>query len=127
MKKRPSPANKPKDVDEFMNRLDHPFKAEVQGIRKIILRVDRHITEQVKWAAPSLSYKGYMVTFNLWEKKRVHLVFHSRAILRDPSRLLEGEYPDRRMLYFSNMKDVRSKKAALEKQIRQWVRLMDGH
>jgi len=112
-------------VDEFMSELKHPFKDEVQAVREIIKGVSRNITEEVKWAAPSFSYKGYMVTFNLWEKKRVHLVFHNGAILDPRLRILEGEYPDRRMVYFADMGEVNAKRAALVKAVRQWVRLMD--
>ncbi len=35
-----------------------------------------------------------------------------------------AEYVDRRMAYFSDMKDVKAKQAALEKAVRKWVRLM---
>ena len=119
------PMNKTKEVNEFMDKLDHPFKAEVQAVRKIIMNVNKHITEQIKWNAPSFSYKGYMATFNLWAKQHVHLVFHNGAILSNKSGLLEGDYPTRRMVYFSNMKDVKAKKAALEKIVKEWVRLMD--
>ena len=112
-------------VDKFMAELKHPFKAEVQAVRKIIKGVNKNITEEIKWKAPSFSYKGYMVTFNLWEEKRVHLVFHNGAILKDKQGLLEGTYPDRRMLYFSDMKDIKAKRTALEGFVKQWVKLMD--
>jgi hypothetical protein len=116
---------KAKSVDEFMSELDHPFKDEVQAVREIIKGVNKNITEEVKWAAPSFSYKGYLATFNLWERKRVHLVFHNGAILDPKLRILEGVYPDRRMVYFADMKEVKAKKAALVRAVKQWVRLMD--
>jgi len=125
MKKPTEPINRTEQVDAFMEKLDHPFKAEVEAMRKIIKKVNKGITEEVKWKAPSFSYKGYMVTFNLWEKKRVHLVFHNGAILKDKTGLLEGDYPDRRMMYFSDMKDVKAKKAALESFVKEWIKLMD--
>ena len=125
MKTSKEPVNKTEAVDAFMEVLDHPFKAEVEAVRKIIKKVNKGITEEVKWKAPSFSYKGYMVTFNLWEKKRVHLVFHNGAILKDKTGLLEGDYPDRRMMYFSDMKDVKAKKAALESFVKEWIKLMD--
>lgn len=125
MKKISAPADQTEKVNQFMAQLDHPFKSEVEMVRRIIKNVNEGITEEIKWKAPSFSYKGYMVTFNLWEKKRVHLVFHNGAILKDKNGLLEGNYPDRRMMYFSNMKDVKKKKAALESFIRQWIKLMD--
>jgi hypothetical protein len=117
--------NNTEKVNEFMNQLDHPFKAEVQVVRDIIKNVNEEITEEIKWNAPSFSYKGYMATFNLWAKQHVHLIFHNGAILSNESGLLEGDYVDRRMVYFSNMEDVKAKQPALEKAIREWVNLMD--
>ena len=123
-KKKPS-ANKTEEVDAFMDELDHPFKAEVQAVRGIIKNVNADITEQIKWKAPSFSYKGYMATFNLWVKQHVHLIFHNGAILSNEGGLLEGDYVDRRMVYFADMNDVFAKKAALENAIREWIRLQD--
>ena len=125
MKKSNEPVNKTEEVDAFMENLDHPFKAEVEAVRKIIKKVNKGITEEIKWKAPSFSYKGYMVTFNLWENGRVHLVFHNGAILTDKGELLEGDYPDRRMMYFSDMQDVKAKKSALESFVKEWIQLMD--
>jgi hypothetical protein len=124
-KKPQQPVNKTEEVDAFMDKLDHPLKAEVEAVRDIIKNVHSDITEQIKWNAPSFSYKGYMVTFNLWAKQHVHLVFHNGAILSNESGLLEGDYPARRMAYFSGMDDVGSKRSALEGAVREWVRLRD--
>lgn len=89
MKKANSTANHTEQVDEFMDQLDHPFKAEVHMVREIIKNVNADITEQIKWNAPSFSYKGEsLVTFNLWEKKRIHLVFHNPMISKVKSKLL---------------------------------------
>ena len=118
-----APVNKTDQVNAFMDKLEHPFKAEVQAVRDIIKGVNKGITEEVKWNAPSFSYKGYLVTFNLWAKQHVHLVFHNGATLEDKSGFLQGDYPDRRMAYFTNMNDVKAKQATLEKVIRKWVRL----
>lgn len=125
MKKDHSAVSNTPQVEAFMATLEHPFKAEVQALREIILGVDANITEQVKWKAPSFSYKGYMVTFNLWATQHVHLIFHNGAILNNESGLLEGDYPDRRMLYFSSMEDVKLKKTALEGMIKDWIVLKD--
>lgn len=125
MKKATSTKGNTEKVDEFMDKLDHPFKAEVQAVRDIIKNVNKQITEEIKWAAPSFSYKGYMATFNLWAKEHVHLIFHNGAILSNRSGLLEGDYPTRRMVYFSDMEQVKSKQAALERAVKEWVKLMD--
>jgi uncharacterized protein YdhG (YjbR/CyaY superfamily) len=125
MKKANSTKDNTEKVNEFMDKLDHPFKAEVQAIREIILNVDKLITENIKWNAPSFSHKDYIATFNLHAKQHVHLVFHNPEIPNVKSELLEGDYPDRRMAYFSNMDDVKAKKPALEKAVKELLRLMD--
>lgn len=111
-------------VDEFMEKLDHPLKAEIEALRKIIHGAGTEITEQLKWNAPSYSYRGeYLVTFNLRDTKRVHLVFHNPHIPKIKSNLLEGDYADRRMTYFSDMKDVKAKKAELQRVLKELVKL----
>jgi hypothetical protein len=87
--------------------------------------VDPRITEQVKWNAPSFSYKGYMATFNLHPTQHLHLVWHNGVVLQDPAGLLEGSYPDRRMTYFTSMAEVEARRPTLEGLVRQWVELMD--
>jgi hypothetical protein len=118
-------ADKTADVDAYMAKLEHPLKPEVQAVREIIKGVNPQIWEQVKWNAPSFSYKGYLATFNLRAKQHVHLVWHNGAILQDPTGLLEGGYPDRRMTYFTSMADVEAKRPAFEALVRQWVEAMD--
>ncbi|MEO8611934.1 MAG: DUF1801 domain-containing protein [Chloroflexota bacterium] len=111
-------------VDEYMAKLDHPFKAEVQAVRAIILGVHPGIWEQVKWNAPSFSYKDYIATFNLRAQEHVHLIFHNPAIAGIQSDLLEGDYVDRRMTYFTDMNDVKAKQAALEYVVQELVKVM---
>ena len=117
---------KPKEtVDEFMVKLDHPLKAEVQALRDIIKGVSPSITEQIKWNAPSYRYKDYIATFNLRATQHVHLIFHNPAIASIQSDILEGDYPDRRMVYFADMNDVTARKTALEQVVNKLVNLMD--
>jgi len=107
-----------------MEKLDHPFKAEVEMVREIIKNVNKDITEQIKWNAPSFSYQGEsLVTFNLWEKKRIHLVFHNPLISKVKSKLLEGDYDHRRMAYFEDKNDIETNKATLEKAVKDLIKL----
>ena len=111
-------------VTDFMANLDHPFKAEVELVRGIIKNVNPEITEQIKWNAPSFSYKGEpLVTFNLWEKKRIHLVFHNPKISRVKNELLEGNYDHRRMAYFADESDIQAKRKVLEKALKDLIQL----
>ncbi len=113
-------------VDQYMAKLDHPLKAEVEALRAIIKGVNPGITEQIKWNAPSYRYKDYIATFNLRATQHVHLVFHNPAIASISSPILEGDYPDRRMAYFRDMQDVEAKKAALQAVVKSLVERMDS-
>jgi hypothetical protein len=113
-------------VNAYMDALDHPLKMEMEAVRSILLKSNKNIGEHVKWNAPSFFVKGGldkggMATFHPRAKNVVHLIFHNAAALNDDSGILEGEYKDRRMVYFRNMKEVRSKKAALTKVVNLWV------
>lgn len=113
-------------VNAFLENLDHPLKEEVEMVRQIIKNVDEEITEQIKWNAPSFSYQDqYLVTFNLRAKDRIHLVFHNPMIAHVKSPLLEGEYVDRRMAYFSSRKDIQAKKIDLENALRDLIQLQN--
>jgi hypothetical protein len=116
---------KPPTVDEFMAELDHPYKDVVEAVRDIILDVHPDITEQVKWNAPSFSYKGYLATFSLHRTEYALLIFHDGAILDDQDGLLQGDYPDRRMVTFTSLDDVAAKRPRLEAAIREWIELQD--
>jgi uncharacterized protein YdhG (YjbR/CyaY superfamily) len=113
-------------VAEYMEKLEHPLKAEVEALREIIKAVDTRISEEIKWNAPSYSYKDYIATFNLRTPKHVHLIFHNPHIARIKHEILEGDYPDRRMVYFLNMAEVEAKKSALEFVVQELIKLMDA-
>lgn len=118
-------------VDEFISRLDHPFKAEIQTIRSTILGVDRAIAEGIKWNAPSFRTQEYFATTNLREKAGVGVILHLGAKARelgpdgvsisDPEQLLRWLARDRAMIVFRDMQDFVAKKIAFERVVQQWI------
>lgn len=124
LKKKGSPVSRTDKVDEFLRELNHPLTAEIEAVRSIIKGVNKDIAEEIKWKAPSFNIKGeYLVTFNLWETKRIHLVFHNPQISKVKSELLEGNYENRRMAYFADMKDIKAKRSLLEKALKDLIKL----
>jgi hypothetical protein len=124
-------------VTEHIAKLDPAFGKIIETIRQIILKTDKEIGERIKWNNPSFYYTGEMkpfdpkeykreiVVFNLY-KGRILLVFPGGAKVKDTSGLLEGEYKDgRRTITFKDMEDVKLKEKALQKIIRQWLKLVD--
>jgi uncharacterized protein YdhG (YjbR/CyaY superfamily) len=123
-KKKGSPISRTDKVDEFLENLNYPLKAEVEAMRSIIKGVNKDINEEIKWKAPSFNFRGeYLVTFNLRDEKRIHLVFHNPQISKVKSKLLEGNYKDRRMAYFADIQDIMAKKSRLEKALKDLIKL----
>jgi len=112
-------------VAEYMDKLDHPLKAEIEAVRTIIKNANSKIAERIKWNAPSYYYKDDLVTFNHRDNNRVHLVFHHPEIVHISSPLLQGDYKDRRMLYLQNMQQVKTQKKELEKIMNELIKRID--
>ncbi|MEO7214420.1 DUF1801 domain-containing protein [Mucilaginibacter sp.] len=130
-------ANTP-EVDDFMQKLDHPLKDVLQALREVILAADTEVGEHIKWNAPSFLYTGEMPSFDPKEYKRhiivsnffkqdcIRLVFPSGAKLNDTFGMLEGDYADgRRIAHFFSLADVEARKPALQQFIKTWLSLLD--
>ena len=117
--------NKTGEVNAFMKLLDHPLKDEIEAVRTII-RLNKKIAERIKWNAPSFFYTDDLATIHVKAKQHVHLIFHHPAIVKIKSALLEGDYKDRRMMYFENMKEVKARKKELARIIKELVDLMNA-
>jgi hypothetical protein len=115
-----------KKVSEYLSTTDHPFKAEMAAVRAIIMNANSKISERIKWNAPSFFYQADMAAFNPHTTKFLQVVFiFPKGLVNDGSGLLQGDYKDRRVARFSDMQDVKSKQAALEQVVNDWVALMD--
>jgi uncharacterized protein YdhG (YjbR/CyaY superfamily) len=92
----------------------------------LIRGIHPDIIEEIKWNAPSYSFKGnYLVTFNLHAKQHVHLVFHNPEIAKISNEILEGDFADRRMTYFTNMQSIEEKKGNIQEVIYELILLID--
>jgi hypothetical protein len=114
-------------VEAYMREIDHPFKAEMEAVRAIILGVSDKISERIKWNAPSFFYKEDLGAFNPRATEYAHLIllFPGGEGMDDKSGLLEGNHKDRREAKFHSLDDVKAKKRALEKLVKNWVALRE--
>ncbi|MBZ0288337.1 MAG: DUF1801 domain-containing protein, partial [Anaerolineae bacterium] len=113
-------------VDDFMAKLDHPLKAEMQRVREIILEADARMTEVVKWGGPTFMYKGNLATLTPRSKRFVNLFFQTGATIPDGHGILEGDANEVRVAHFHNMQDIDEKEAALKAVVQEWITLRDG-
>jgi len=113
-------------VNEWMSKLDTEMKPAIDAVRKIIRSAGPKLNERIKWNAPSYYYKEDIVTFGpIKSKDMVILVFHHPNIVKIKSILLEGDYKDRRLVYFNSLNKIRSGKKELERIIDESVRMID--
>ncbi|MGH2560344.1 MAG: DUF1801 domain-containing protein [Thermomicrobiales bacterium] len=118
------------EVNQFMKELDHPLKEGIEKLRAAILGSNEHITEHIKWNAPSFCYGGEdRVTFQLSRGDRIQLIFHRGAkardskdfVFEDRTGLLKWVAADRAVATLHDMKDVEAKQAALIHVVHQWM------
>ena len=109
-----------------MKKLDAEMKPAIDAVRKIIKTAGPKLNERIKWNAPSYYYKEDIVTFGpARSKDKVILVFHHPNIVKIRSALLEGDYKDRRLVYFNSLSEIKSGKKELERIIDESVKMMD--
>lgn len=118
-------------VDEFMHELDHPFKAEIQAVRSIILGASPDITEGIKWNAPSFARGEYFATIHLRARDGVQVILHLGAKVRDvgpdglsvhdPAGLLKWLAKDRATVKFADMAAIVEQRTAFEALVREWI------
>lgn len=119
-------------VVEYLNNLEHPLKEEIEEVRKIILSVNEHITEHIKWNAPSFCFNNQdRVTFHLHGKNYFQLVLHCGSkgtghaekgpLFEDTTELLHWVTGDRAISKLTNMSDVKSKKKKLAEVVAKWI------
>jgi hypothetical protein len=125
------------EVTAHIAKLEPELGTIVETIRQIVLGAHKEVGEQIKWNNPSFYYTGEMKPFDPKEYKRdiavlnlhkgrIMIVLPSGAKVNNSSGLLEGDYKDgRRLITFKDLADVKTKEKALQKVIREWVKLVD--
>ena len=127
--------SQPDRVNAYLKRLKHPLTPVVAALRRTIVKTDRSIGEEIKWNAPTFFYTGelpptnpkhyrrYLVVCNLYRKDAIRLVFWGAGKVDNKSGFLAGDYKDgRRLATFSNLKDVTSAKAKLQRVLKQQLK-----
>ncbi len=117
-----------KDEDQvkaWMNKLAPAVKGEIEAVRKIIKAASRKLSERIKWNAPSYYYKQDILTFGPYKKGKLLLVFHHPAVVKVSAGLLQGDYKDRRLVYFKNKAEVLKNKGELTRVIKEIISHID--
>jgi uncharacterized protein YdhG (YjbR/CyaY superfamily) len=112
-------------VNEYMTKLKDEQKKDIEAVRKLIKKSCAKLNERIKWNAPSYYYKQDIVTFGPYKTHKLLLVFHHPAVVNIKSDLLQGDYKDRRLVYFKDAKDAGKNKKELARIINEIVKQID--
>jgi len=123
-----SPARESADVVALLSELEHPRKAGIEMLRKWILALDKRITEEVKWNAPSFKVVDHFATFRLHPPKNIQLILHTGAktnakafAVDDPVGLIKWPATDRAVLTLASEAELQKHKDAVLRVLGQWV------
>jgi hypothetical protein len=119
-------------VDEFMRKLKHPLKPELETLRQFFLGISREVHEEFKWNSPSYRTTDHFATINVHGKDSLRLILHTGAKkkasatkglkIADPTGLLKWLAKDRCIVTFDNGKDIEATRVELQAIVREWIR-----
>lgn len=121
-----------KEVTEFLNDLNHPFRNEIEELRDCILASDKNLIENIKWNAPNYSFENEdRITMRIQPiTTKVQLIFHTGAkkqeqpkdrLIANKSKMLLWKENDRAIITFKNKQEIENGKSELEKIINEWL------
>jgi len=123
-----SKSSKPTDDDkviEYLSKLKGKHRKDIEAVRKLIKKSSTKLNERIKWNAPSYYYKDDIVTFGPYKADKLLLVFHHPTVVHIKSELLQGDYKDRRLVYFKDAIDAEKNKKELTRIIQEIIKQID--
>lgn len=121
-----------KDVTEFLDKQNHPFRTEIEELRINILTANSELTENIKWNGPNYCFENEdRITMRIQPPtKQIQLIFHRGAkkqtqpedqLISNKSKMLLWKENDRAIATFKNMQDVENGKTELTKIVIAWI------
>lgn len=120
------------EVTHFLDNLNHPFRNEIEQIRKYILSTNATLTENIKWNGPNYCVDDQdRITMRIQPpSKQVQLIFHRGAkkqeqpadkLITSNSKLLVWKENDRAIITFKTLEDIENAKTELIKIVSDWI------
>lgn len=118
--------NKTNKIDEFVGKLKHPMKAEIEAVIKIFRSASKELEEDVKWGGPSFDYKEPMATMNPRITDYIVFIFHKGELIKNGSGLLEPAPKGKAYLKLHSMKEIKDNKEIIQNIVKDWIKIMNA-
>ncbi len=120
------------EVTNFLDGLNHPFRSEIDELRKLILSTNADLSENIKWNGPNYCVgEEDRITMRIQPpKKQAQLIFHRGAkkqaqptnrLIASKSKLLQWKENDRAIITFQSAKEIETGTAELKEIISEWI------
>lgn len=123
-------AGKAQSVDDWMAGFDHPAKAGVERLRRLLLAAHEGLGEHIKWNGPSFRHQGDdRITIGLDPKGAIRVILHRGVKVKeaegfafdDPSGLIRWAAPDRGVITLKDAQAVEAHAGALSDIAHRWI------
>lgn len=122
-----------KEVTDFLDEQNHPFRNEIEQLRTLILTANTAMTENIKWNGPNYCFDNKdRITMRIQPPtKQVQLIFHRGAkkqtqptdkLIPNKSKLLVWKENDRAIVTFKNLHDIENGNTELTTIINEWIK-----
>ncbi len=126
----PKKAPASEDAGAFMAALDHPLKADIETVRKLILSASPEIADGVKWNSISFRHTDWFATVNLRSTTTIQLVMHTGAkakenpdfTIPDENGLLVWLTKDRALATLGSGKTLKANAKAFTAIVKAWIK-----
>ena len=132
--KHQTPADTTKAVAAFMLALNHPYRKEIEVLRRVILGAHPSIAEGIKWNVPSFRTTEYFATMHLRAKDGIGVILHlgakargpaaPKVEIKDPAKLLQWLGNDRAMVTFADANEISAKRRLFDTVLKEWIRFV---
>jgi hypothetical protein len=125
--------SKNKEVTQFLDEQNHPFRKEIEQLRNCILSANTVLTENIKWNGPNYCFDNAdRITMRIQPPtKQVQLIFHRGAskqtqpkdkLISNKSKMLVWKENDRAIITFKSLLDIESGETELTTIVNEWIK-----
>jgi uncharacterized protein YdeI (YjbR/CyaY-like superfamily) len=126
-----NPNNINSEVTQFLDKLSHPLRKEIDLLRNIILTINSGISENIKWNAPNYVFENSdRITMRIQPPKQIQLIFHRGAkvleqpkdkLINDDSGMLVWKTNDRAIATFRTIDEISLNSVPLVDIVTKWL------